>query len=63
MTVAIQEELESKKKVKRPKTAEALWQVPQYFWNNLPAGFLIKLQDSVLKRIDAVLKDEGGHNK
>ena len=28
---------------------------------DLPAGFLIKLQDSVPKRTDAVLK--GGHNK
>ena len=40
-----------------------LWQAHQYVLNNLPAGFLIKLQDSVPKRIDAVLKVKGGHNK
>ena len=49
--------------MKRPKSAEELWQALQRVWNNLPAGFLIKLQDSVPKRIDAVLKVKGGHNK
>ena len=60
MVAAIQE---SWKKVKQPKSAEELWQVLQYVWNNLPASFLIKLQESLPKRIDAVLKVKCGHNK
>ena len=47
--------------MRQPKSAEELWQVLQYIWNNLPAGFLIKLQDSVPTRIDAVLKVKGGN--
>ena len=46
----------------QPKSAEEQRKVLQYVWNNLPAGFLIKLQDSVPERIDAVLKVKGGHN-
>ena len=50
--------------MRQPKSAEELWQVLQYVWNNLPAAFLIKvLQDSEPKRTDAVLKVKGGHNK
>ena len=40
-----------------------LWQVLRYVWNNLPAGFPLKLQDSEPKRTDAVFKVKGGHDK
>ena len=49
--------------MKESKSAEELCQVLQYVCNNLPASFLIKLQDSLAKRIDAVVKVKGGHNK
>ena len=45
--------------MRQPKPAEELWHVLQYVLNNLPASFHIKLQDSVPKRTDAVLKVKG----
>ena len=60
---SIWDHLEREKIEKQPKSGEELWAVLQNAWNNIPADVQQKLQDSIPKRIQAVLKQKGGHTK
>lgn len=55
--------MKRQKDLRKPTSTEDLWLVLQDVWNNLPAEFLQKLCPSLPRRIDAVLKAEGGHTK
>ena len=61
--VAVWDYLDRKKLEKQPTTAKQLWDVFRDAWNNIPGNFLQKLQDCIPHRIDAVLKEKGGHTK
>ena len=53
--------LDKKKSEKQPKSKEELWEVLQDAWNNIPQDYVQKLQESIPKRIKAVLDNNGGH--
>ena len=55
--------MKRQKDLRKPTSTEHLWLVLQDVWNNLPAEFLQKLCASLPRRIDAVLKANGGHTK
>ena len=55
--------LDREKVQKQPKSVEELWKVLKNAWNTIPADVFQRLQNSIPKRIQSVLKNKGGHTK
>lgn len=55
--------MKRQKDVRKSTPTEDPWLVLQEVWNNLPAEFLQKLCEGVLRGTDAFLKAERGHTK
>ena len=60
---AVWDYLDRERNKKQPKSTEELWQVLEEAWDNLPQDYLRKLQESLPKRVAAVIKSKGGHTK
>ena len=60
---AVWDYLDREKNKKQPTSKDQLWRVLKEAWDNIPEDYLQKLQQSLPKRIAAVIKSKGGHTK
>ena len=55
--------LDREKVQKELKSVEESWKVLKNAWNTIPADVFQRMQNSIPKRIQPVLKIKGGHTK
>jgi len=60
---AVWDHLDRERNKWQPTSKEELWDVLQEAWRAIPEDYLKKLQGSLSKRVQAVLRNKGSHTK
>jgi len=60
---AVWDHLDRERNKRQPTSKEELWEVLKEAWYNIPEDYFRKLQDSLPKRVQDVLRAKGGHTK